>query len=185
MPLPAALSLENAHSQPLAKEGFKILGASLFIAFCAQVAIQLPFSPVPITFHSFAIALTGWMLGPKRGALAVLAYLTEGAMGLPVFAHGGAGIAEFLGPKGGYLISFIPAVMVSGYITKGAANLSKLLLGFLLSSCLNYSLGLPWLSLFVGIDQSLNLGLYPFIVGDLLKTGIAASCVKIWEVKNR
>ncbi|HEY0728262.1 MAG TPA: biotin transporter BioY, partial [Pyrinomonadaceae bacterium] len=78
---------------------------SLFIAAAAQFSIQV--GPIPITGQSFAVLLTGALLGSRLGAAAVIAYLIEGAIGLPFFAPGGApGIARFFGPTGGYLIAF-------------------------------------------------------------------------------
>src|SRR6185437_11253971 len=85
---------------------------SLFIAASAQFAIQI--GPVPITGQSFAVLLTGALLGSRLGAAAVIAYLIEGAVGLPFFAGGGAGLARFFGPTGGYLIAFPAAAFVTG-----------------------------------------------------------------------
>lgn len=79
-----------------------ILGASLLIALISQIMVRLPFSPVPITGQTFAVLLVGATLGSRRGALAVLAYLVEGLIGLPVFAGGGAGLAYLRGPTGGF-----------------------------------------------------------------------------------
>jgi biotin transport system substrate-specific component len=85
---------------------------SLFIAACAQFTI--PIGDVPITGQSFAVLLTGALLGSRLGAIAVIAYLIEGAVGLPFFAAGGSGIARFFGPTGGYLIGFPAAAFVTG-----------------------------------------------------------------------
>src|ERR1041384_1289814 len=86
---------------------------SLFIAACAQFSIQI--GPVPITGQSFAVLLTGALLGSRLGAMAVIAYLIEGALGLPFFAPGGPpGIARFLGPTGGYLVAFPAAAYITG-----------------------------------------------------------------------
>lgn len=178
------VTLQLSQIHPFAKEVLKILGASLFIAISAQIAIPLFFSPVPFSFQTFAIAMCGWMLGPKRASLAVLAYLSEGAMGLPVFANGSAGILRLMGPTGGYLVGFIFAAAVSGYLTHKTTHIGKLALGFLAASATIHAFGLPWLSLFVG-DQVLNLGLYPFILGDLLKIGLAVSTVKLWEANTK
>src|SRR5215213_4738109 len=85
---------------------------SLFIAACAQFAIQI--GPVPITGQTFAVLLTGALLGSRLGAAAVIAYLIEGAVGLPFFAAGGSGLARFFGQTGGYLIAFPAAAFVTG-----------------------------------------------------------------------
>ncbi len=95
-----------------------ILGASLLIALSARIAVPVPFSPAPITGQTLAVLLVGALLGSRRGALSVLAYLAEGAMGLPVFAGGGAGILWLLGPTGGYLFGFIAAAFVTGWLAE-------------------------------------------------------------------
>src|SRR6476620_765296 len=85
---------------------------SLFIAACAQFAIHI--GPIPITGQTFAVLLTGALLGSRLGAMAVIAYLIEGAIGLPFFAAGGAGILRFFGPTGGYLVAFPAAAFITG-----------------------------------------------------------------------
>src|ERR1041384_943863 len=85
---------------------------SLFIAAAAQFSIHI--GPIPITGQSFAVLLTGALLGSRLGAAAVIAYLIEGAVGLPFFAPGGAGIIRFFGPTGGYLVAFPAAAFVTG-----------------------------------------------------------------------
>ncbi|MBD3274481.1 MAG: biotin transporter BioY, partial [Candidatus Marinimicrobia bacterium] len=91
-----------------------VLGGSLFIALLAQLAVHLPFSPVPITGQTLGVLLAGALLGKIRGTMTVLAYLTEGVSGLPVFAGATAGPAVLLGPTGGYLIGFIFAAYLTG-----------------------------------------------------------------------
>jgi len=184
MPLHQGVALERTDATSYATDGIKIFAASLFIALCAQISIPLFFTPVPFSFGPFAIAMVGWMLGWKRGALAVLAYLSEGAMGLPVFTLGNSGLVVLLGPRGGYLFSYILAVMVAGYFAKGTTNFGRLAIGFLGSSIVTYSIGLPWLSFWVGTENVLKMGFFPFIIGDMLKLGLAISCVKIWAANT-
>src|ERR1700722_4497485 len=121
-----SVALERANINSYAKEGLKIFGASIFIAVSAQIAV--PLFSIPFSFETFAIILCGWMLGSKRAALAVLAFLCEGAMGFPVFAHGTSGIAKLMGPCGGYLASYLLAVIISGYITYGTTKILRLAL---------------------------------------------------------
>src|SRR3984893_18327112 len=87
-----------------------VIGASLFVALCARVALPLPFTPVPLTLQNFGVLLVGLLLGSRRGFTALALYLTEGSLGLPVFNPTGlGGVAQLLGPTGGYLIAY-PAV---------------------------------------------------------------------------
>ncbi len=153
-----------------------VLAGSLFVALSAQVAIRLPFSPVPLTGQTLAVLLVGVLLGSRRGALALLTYLSEGAVGLPVFASGTSGIAYMLGPTGGYLVGFLAAAYVTGLMTeRGWAR--RTVTAFILmvtGNLLMLALGLLWLSGFVGLEQSIRIGLLPFLPGDLAKIALAA-----------
>ncbi len=147
-----------------------IFAASLFIGLMAHVRLPLPFTPVPITGQTFAVLLVGAALGSRRGAAAGLAYLAEGAAGLPVFA-GGAGPAYLLGPTGGYLLGFIAAAFLTGRLAErgGDRRFATAWVGFLLGEAAIYALGVPWLAHFVGFPQAVAMGLLPFIVGDIVK----------------
>ncbi len=154
-----------------------ILVFSGFVAACAQVAIPLPFTPVPITGQTFAVLFTGAVLGSRRGALALLLYLAEGALGLPVFAGGAAGVARFLGPTGGYLIAYPIAAGLVGWLAErgwdrrpyGAA------LAMFLGSQVIFVLGVLWLSRFVGgLWPAFLQGMVPFLPGDVVKVALAA-----------
>src|SRR5512132_4009477 len=94
------------------------VGASLAIALAAQVAVPLPFTPVPLTLQTLAVLLASAALGMRRGALAVALYLAEGLAGLPVFASFSSGPAPFLGPTGGYLVGFLPAAAIVGALAE-------------------------------------------------------------------
>src|SRR3990170_4107237 len=95
-----------------------VIGASLFVAAAAQISVPLWFTPVPITGQTLGVLLTGAALGSRRGALALLLYLIEGAIGLPVFAGGAAGFARILGPTGGYLLALPLAAGIVGSLAE-------------------------------------------------------------------
>src|SRR3954465_6955230 len=95
-----------------------VVGFSLLIALSAQVMIPLPWTPVPLTGQTFAVLLTGALLGPRLGALAMLAYLLEGAAGLPFFRGGASGVTHFTGATAGYLFAFPAAAYVTGYLAE-------------------------------------------------------------------
>ncbi|GAC1374426.1 MAG: biotin transporter BioY [Ktedonobacteraceae bacterium] len=181
--VPSSLS----RSSNLLKDGLLVIGFSLFLALCAQVSIRLPFTPVPITLQPLAVVLTGAALGSKRGGLAMLAYLAEGAAGLPVFAGGSAGFIHLLGFTAGYLWSYPIAAFVTGllcergldrrYLTSALAMLPGLLI--------IYALGVPWLALTAHMNaaQAFVAGMLPFIPGDLLKLVIASALLpSAWQV---
>ncbi len=151
-----------------------IIGGSLLIALCAQVAI--PLWPVPVTGQTFAVLMIAALLGCRRGCFAVLAYIAEGAAGLPVFAHGRAGFAVLLGPTAGYLVGFIAAACIVGLLAEKGwdRRIGTTVLAMVLGNLAIYAFGLIWLSCLIGVNAALVDGLYPFIVGDLMKITLAA-----------
>ena len=153
-----------------------IIGGSLLIGLCAHVKVWLPFSPVPVTGQTFAVLMLGMLLGARRGCLAVLAFIIEGAAGLPVFAVG-VGSAALLGPTGGYLFGFIPAAYVTGRLAEKGwdRRIGTTVLAMVLGNLAIYTFGLIWLGCLTGFNSMvLILGLYPFIAGDLAKIILAA-----------
>ncbi len=165
-----------------------IAGGSLFITLAAQIVLPLPFSPVPISGQTLAVLLVGTLLGSRRGSLAVLTYLVEGVLGLPVFAGGMAGPARLAGPTGGYLLGFAAAAFLVGRLAE--KNWDRHLwtagLAMLLGNAVIYALGLPWLAYFVGSERALATGLLPFIFGDLLKLILSATLLPVgWRLLGR
>ncbi len=164
-----------------------ILAASAFIALMAHVRLPLPFTPVPVTGQTFAVLLVGAALGSRRGALAVLAYLAEGALGLPAFASG-AGLAYVFGPTGGYLVGFVAAAWVVGKMAEMGHDrrFATAWLGFLLGEMVLYAFGLAWLSRFVGWQQAIALGLAPFVLADALKAVAAGLLLPaVWRFQQQ
>lgn len=165
-----------------------IAGASVATALAAQIAIPLPWTPVPVTGQSFAVLLTGMVLGSRRGFLALALYLAEGAFGLPVFAGGGAGAALLLGPTGGYLIAFPLAAALTGFLAERGwdRRLLSTLAAMLIGSSVIFAGGLAWLARFVPPGQLLVTGLIPFIPGDVVKALLAALAFPFaWDRINR
>jgi biotin transport system substrate-specific component len=153
-----------------------VVGASVLTALAARVEIPLGFTPVPITGQTFAVLLTGALLGWSRGAAAMALYLLEGAVGLPVFAGGASGVPRLLGPTGGYLWSYPLAAALTGWLAERGADRRfwSTVLAMLAGSAVIFALGVTWLATFVG-KAALAKGLLPFIPGDILKAGLAAA----------
>jgi biotin transport system substrate-specific component len=153
-----------------------VAGASVVTALCAQVALPLPWSPVPITGQTFAVLLTGAVLGARRAFLAQLLYLAEGAAGLPVFAGGLGGAFVLAGPTAGYLAAFPFAAWVTGALAERGwdRRFATMLAAMLFGSAVIFALGLAWLARFVPHETLLAQGLLPFIPGDLIKSALAA-----------
>ena len=106
----------------------------------------------------------------------MLAYLTEGAAGLPVFAGGGAGIATLVGPTGGYLFGFVAAAYITGMLAERGwdRHVATVIPAMVLGTLAIYAFGLAWLAIFIGGENLLPMGLYPFLPGAVIKIALAA-----------
>jgi biotin transport system substrate-specific component len=153
-----------------------IVGASLFVALCAQASIVLPFTPVPLSLVNFAVLLVGLALGSKRGFAALALYLAEGAAGLPVFAHAG-GFIHLTGATGGYLIAYPFVAFVAGFIfERGARSFARGVLASIAAELLLFFSGVTWLMILFHqpLATAANWGLYPFFFGEIIKVMAAA-----------
>jgi biotin transport system substrate-specific component len=166
-----------------------VTGFSLLTAAAAQVVVPLPYTPVPLTGQTFAVLLTGALLGPRLGALAMLAYLAEGAAGLPFFRNGAGGVGHFAGATAGYLLAFPAAAYVTGALAERGwdrrfltAAAAMALGSFVILAC-----GWAWLALmFKGGTQAFWLGVAPFLPGDVLKVALAAAALPAgWALLRR
>jgi biotin transport system substrate-specific component len=170
------ISLETPNQQiSWTRNTLAVFAGSLLIALFANVSLPLPFTPVPITMQVHVCLLLGALLGSKRGALAVLAYLFQGAVGFPVFAMGKAGFLHLLGPTGGYLLGYVVAAYVTGYLLEKAQEKTprKAVLAMAAGNLVVYAMGIPQLSLYIGLKSALIVGTLPFILGDVLKLILA------------
>lgn len=162
--------------------------ASLATGLLAQAETRLPFTPVPVTLQPLAVFLVGAALGSRRGALAMIAYLAEGAAGLPFFAGGAAGVQHLLGPTGGYLAGFVAAAAVIGWCAERGWDRTpvRAFAAMLLGSVVLFACGVAQLSLFLGVPRAIELGLLPFVAGDLLKMALAAALLPaVWKILER
>lgn len=169
---------------PVAMAAIQVLLASCLLALVAQVKIPLSFTPVPLTLQTIAVMGIGALLGSRLGALATLAYLAQGGVGLPVFAGGNLGLQYFFGITGGYLVGFVVQAFVVGWFFERHSTLSVLQKWgvFFLATLLQLSVGALWLTKFVGWNHAISQGVLPFLVGDALKAVLLAVCL---PAKNR
>jgi biotin transport system substrate-specific component len=154
-----------------------VVGASALIAIAAQVAIPLPFTPVPLTLQPLAVILIGVVLGSTRGAAAAALYLLEGFSGLPVFAQGHGGPAWLLGATAGYLYSYPFAAWVAGFISeRGWGNsVLRAVAGMLAALTVIYVGGWSWLAALTDAKTAFTAGVAPFVLADIIKVAIGAS----------
>ncbi|MCS6815953.1 MAG: biotin transporter BioY [Blastocatellia bacterium] len=165
-----------------------VVGFSFLVALSAQWAIPLPFTPVPITAQTAIVLLGGMVLGRRLGALAILLYLGEGAMGWPVFAGGRGGLAHLMGPTGGYLLGFVLAAYVTGALAERGwdRRWATAVAAMAIGQMVIYLTGLLGLLRFASPERALALGVWPFLLGDLLKILLAAGFLPIaWRVLGR
>ena len=156
-----------------------VVGASIFIALSAQIAIPVPFSPVPITGQTFGILFLGAVLGSRIGTLSVIMYIFEGLIGLPVFAGGTMGFLYLLGPTGGYLIGFIPAVYLVGYLSERGwiNNFTSAFVTMIIGTTVIFVFGISWLAVTAGFGTALSIGFYPYMPGAVIKIILATVAV--------
>lgn len=165
-----------------------VVGGSLLIAAAAQVRIQLPFTPVPVTGQTFAVLLLGALLGARRGAAAAMTYLSLGLMGLPVFSAAPPGPGALLAPTAGYLAGYVGAAWVTGSLSERGWDRRPwtAALAMFIGSLVIFACGLLWLGRFTGWSNVLQTGLLPFIPGDLLKIALATALLPAgWKLFGR
>lgn len=154
--------IQNIEIKPVLVYLAKILAGSLFIAASAQISI--PFYPVPMTLQAAALMFLGLICTPSVAAGAVGLYLFEAFVGLPVLSNFSGGAAHMFGTRGGYILAFMPLAVVTSYVSSLGNTLWHKISGCALGNVVLYSSGVVWLSRFIGMDQALKFGLYPFLV---------------------
>src|SRR2546428_5431667 len=147
-----------------ARQAASVIGASLFVAFCARITLSLqPFTPVPLTLQNFGVLLVGLMLGSRRGFAALALYLAEGAAGMPVFnPTGPGGLAQLFGPTGGFLLVYPFVASLAGWIMeRGEKTFARAAAAGVLAEIVLFAGGISWLAILThSFAQAVRLGLY-------------------------
>ena len=178
-----ALSTPQERMLEAARQVALVVGASLFVALCARITIPLPGTPVPLTVQNFGVLLVGLLLGSRRGFAALVLYLAEGAMGVPVFSPlGPGGVAQLLGLTGGFLLVYPLVAGLAGFVfERGRQSFARALAAGLLGEILLFASGLAWLYVAThSLATAVRWGLYWFIAGEVLKVMIAAVVAARW-----
>jgi biotin transport system substrate-specific component len=173
----------SAHPLTAIHKAVLVVGGSLAVAICAHFSVPLPFTPVYLTLANFAVLLVGLTLGSRAGFAALALYLAEGAMGLPVFSPAGpGGIAQLLGPTGGYLIAYPFAAFAAGFIAERLPRkFSLYALAALAGNAVIFAGGIGWLMVWSRGSAALavQFGLYPFVFAEVMKIMAAAGAKQV------
>jgi biotin transport system substrate-specific component len=193
--IPSQLGLAHrteSFQESLAGKTLLVIGATAFVAACAHISFPLPFTPVPLTLQNFAVILVGMALGPVAGFSAMVLYLAEGALGLPVFTPSGGpvGMAHLLGPNGGFLFSYPLAAAISGWVVRAMQPMTSRFRSALVAATAAtlpiFLLGAGWLAYYAhhSVSATWSLAVAPFIPGEIVKIIVAAgifSSIQRWR----
>ncbi len=188
----ALQDITSVRERPFISAGVRdlafIFGGSLLVALCARVSIPLPFTPVPLTVQNFGVLLVGLLLGSRRGFAAMVLYLAEGAVGLPVFSPTGAGgMAQlFHGASSGFLLAYPLVAFVAGYVVeRGHKSFLRAALAGFLGETVLFTAGLAWLAVLThSLAQAVRWGLYWFVFAEVIKVMLAAEIAVQWPRKR-
>jgi biotin transport system substrate-specific component len=177
-------SLQAIHTPRVAWNTFlAVVAATALVAICAHIAVPLGFTPVPVTMQTFAVLLLGLLFSPGAAFACLTLYLMEGAIGLPVFSpHGLGGIAQLLGPTGGYLLSYPFAAAAASYLyRRGQRRLPAAIAAAGLASIVILATGAAWLGVLSHAKFSVvvSQSIVPFLAGDAVKVLAAAACASM------
>ncbi len=161
-----------------------VVGASLLVAICAHATVPLPFTPVPLTVQNLGVLLVGLTLGSRRGFAALVVYLLEGLSGLPVFSPTGpGGLAQLLGPTGGFLMAYPLVAGLAGWIMeRGRTSFARAAVAGLAGEILLFTGGITWLAVLThSFAQAVRFGFYWFIFAEVIKVMSAAALANGWR----
>ena len=166
-----------------------VVSASLLVALAARVSLPLPFTPVPLTLSNFAVLLVGLLLGRRAGFAALVLYLAEGAAGLPVFSPvGPGGIAQLLGPTGGYLMAYPVVAYLAGWIAeRDRSSFARSAVAATMAEVFLFVAGVSWLMVIfhAPLSRAAQFGLYPFFFAEVMKVLLAAGLASRWPFAHQ
>lgn len=179
----------QAIAQPLSTVWLRrttiVIGASLLVGLAAHIVFPLPFTVVPLSMAPFAVMMIGLVLSPRMAFASLIAYLVEGALGLPFFSPTGpGGLAHLVWPTAGYLFAFpVTALVISTLYRRSHHTFTSAFVSAAIGSLLLIAIGALWLSmvLHLSLMTTLSFGVLPFLLGDALKVLVAASAVQGWQ----
>ena len=187
----AATGGEVGNTRGAAWQRLAVLAFAGSLLLTLSAKVQIPFWPVPMTMQTFVVLVLGAAYGPRLGMATMLLYLAEGALGLPVFAgtpEKGIGIAYMMGPTGGYLVGFVLAAGLTGWMAERGwdRSVAGVLIAMSLGHLLILGIGALWLAQLIGWEKAWLFGLAPFWAATILKTLLAAAALPLaWRLAGR
>jgi biotin transport system substrate-specific component len=183
------LNPRQDHVSEASRQIALVVGATVFVALCARITIPLmPLTPVPLTVQNFGVLLVGLLLGSRKGFAAMMLYLMEGMVGLPVFnPTGPGGVAQLFGATGGFLLAYPLVAFIAGYLfERGASTFVRAAIAGLLAEVMLFVGGLSWLYIFThSLAKAAYFGLYWFVAAEVLKVMFAAGIAARWRRTGR
>jgi biotin transport system substrate-specific component len=167
------------------KIGAVVLGSALMTA---SSYVSVPMLPVPMTMQTLAATLIGALYGWRLGALTIAVWLLQGALGMPVFSNGTGGIARLVGPTGGYLIGFLAAAALTGWLAERGCTGDRIVASFtsmIAGTALITAMGWAWLATLVGPEKAFWVGVAPFVLGGIVKSALGAAILKAMQATVR
>lgn len=183
----SALSPETFQALTWMRNIIAVILGSAIVAVCAHISVPLAFTPVPLSMQDFAVLAIGLLLSPRIAMYTMLAYLAEGAAGLPVFAPGPlelTGMAHLLGPTGGYLMAYPTVAVVTSHLWRtGERNYLGALVSAGAGTLVLFALGGAWLGLIAHISPQAVIAeaVAPFLMGACVKMALAAAVGYEWH----
>ncbi len=178
-PAPTSFGPLHLADRSAALQVTAVLLGTLILTMSSYIVV--PMVPVPMSMQTFAVTMVGALYGWRLGAITIVAWLMEGAAGLPVFASGGAGLAHLAGSTGGYLVAFPIIGALTGWLVERGWNGRRVGLAFiamLVANMLCLVIGTAWLSALIGLEAAWAHGFVPFVLGAVLKSALGAASLK-------
>jgi biotin transport system substrate-specific component len=172
-----------SRTQTLLRKTGIAIAATFFIAICAHIALPLPWTPIPLVAQDFAVLIVGFLLGPQLGFATLVLYLAEGAAGLPMFnPHGVGGVAQLLGPTGGFLMAYPFVAAIAGALRSRTGNYTQNLLAASAATFVLFTGGALYFAALLHTPASITLhsAVTPFLPGAVVKCALAAGIASAW-----
>ena len=178
----SAPAAETSRTQSLLRNAGLAIAATVIIAICAHISLPLPWTPIPLVAQALAVLIVGFLLGPQLGFATLILYLAEGAVGLPMFnPHGPGGIAQIIGPTGGFLMAYPVVAAIAGFLRSRTNNFARNFAAAAIATAVLFICGASYFTAITHASASttLHAAVTPFLPGAVLKCALAAAIATV------